>query len=122
MNEKDYIIRLVKASTQLLVTILSGKNVMDSLLDEQNNKITISENDLLSITLNKYINDNKINEAENILFERIQTCKSASNFQIALSFYKRLSLWSDEQLSKVNFSRGEIIEGIRDVKKIYEKN
>jgi hypothetical protein len=68
----------------------------------------------------KYINDGKINEAENLIFEHINGCRSAINFEIALSFYRKLSQWSDEQLSKVNFSREEIIEGLTEVKSIYE--
>lgn len=55
MNESDYVMRIVKSSTQLFVTIISGKNVMDSLVDEQNGNVSISESNLLSIMLNKYI-------------------------------------------------------------------
>ncbi len=120
MNEKDYILKLVKASTQLLVTIVSGKNVMDSLVTEEKNDIKISEDDLFLIIISKYINDGKINEAENLIFEHINGCRSAINFEIALSFYRKLSQWSDEQLSKVNFSREEIIDGITEVKSMYE--
>lgn len=120
MNESDYIMKLIKSSTQLLVTIFSGKNAMDSLVNEQNGNVTISENDLLSIMLNNYINAGKINEAENMIFEHIEICKSPFNLQIALSFYKKLNLWSDDKLAKCNFSRNEIVEGLRDVKKIYE--
>ncbi|MFT8313670.1 MAG: DUF6483 family protein [Clostridium sp.] len=121
MNESDYIMKLIKSSTQLLVTIFSGKNAMDSLVNEQNGNVTISENDLLSIMLNNYINAGKINEAENMIFEHIEICKSPFNLQIALSFYKKLNLWSDDKLAKCNFSRNEIVEGLRDVKKYMNK-
>lgn len=122
MNENDYFMRLIKSGTELLVTIFSGKNVMDSLVNEQSNKTSISESNLLEIMINKYISEGKIDEAENLLFERINECKSASNYDVAISFYKKINTWSEEKLAECNFSKTEIIDGLKDVGKLYEQN
>lgn len=124
MNEEnDYILRLIKSATQLLVTIVSGKNVMDSFVDEENHKVKVSQDNLLKVMVNKYISDGKINEAEDMIFEAIEANKSEENFKTALSFYEELSGWSDHKLSKYNFSKREIIQGLEDVKEIYgQKN
>ena len=88
MQEKDYILRLIKSCTQLAATIVTGKNVMESLVGKQKNSVSISESQMLSIMINKYIEEGKINKAENILFQEIEKCKSASNLETALLFYE----------------------------------
>ncbi|MCR3760947.1 hypothetical protein KYB31_18395 [Clostridium felsineum] len=120
MDEKDYILRLIKSCTQLTVSILSGKNVMDSLAPKEKNNITISEGELLSIMISKYVKEKKINEAEDMIFREIEECKSADNLERALAFYRELSSWKDKELEECNFSKREILEGIEDVKKLYE--
>ena len=120
MQEKDYILRLIKSCTQLAATIVTGKNVMESLVGKQKNNISISESEMLSIMINKYIEEGEINKAENMLFQEIEKCKSASNLETALLFYEELGRWNEEELKKCNFSKREILEGIEDVKKLYE--
>ncbi|WP_242851602.1 DUF6483 family protein [Clostridium sp. DMHC 10] len=81
----------------------------------------VSEDDLLQFMVNKYISDGKINEAEDMIFEAIEANKSEENFKTAVSFYEEINNWSEDRLSKCNFSKKEIIQGLEDVKEIYKK-
>lgn len=120
-EEKDYILRLIKAAADFMVTIFSKKNAIGNCMDEQNHKVNVSEDDLLRFMVNKYISDGKINEAEDMIFEAIEANKSEENFKTALSFYEELSGWSDDKLSKYNFSKREIIQGLEEIKETYRQ-
>lgn len=119
MTENDYIMRLIKSATQLAASILTGKNHMDSPAEEIHN-INISKDDMLTLMVNKYINDGKINEAEDMIFDAIEEHKSPEILQTAIFFYQQLSTWSDEKLTAYNFSRREIMQGLEEVKRLYE--
>ncbi|MFL0252193.1 DUF6483 family protein [Clostridium neuense] len=122
MNEEnDYILRLIKSAMDFMVTVFSKKNAIGNCMDEANHKVKVSEDDLLRFMVNKYISDGKINEAEDMIFEAIEANKSEENFKTAISFYEELSGWSDDKLSKYNFSKREIIQGLKDVKEIYKQ-
>ena len=45
---------------------------------------------LLEVTINKYLSENKINEAEDAIFEALETDRSEKNLIIALNFYNRI--------------------------------
>lgn len=122
VNENDYIQRIIKGISNLLVSIAAGKNAVESCIDESTNRVVISEDKLLEIMIKRYMNEGKINEAEDMLFEEIETNRSAKNLETALYFYKELNEWDEKRLSKYNFSKREIVEGLKEVKKLYENN
>ena len=67
-DEKDYIMRIIKESVQLLFSLMLGKNYV-SVEQELKNKYEVSGrtlDDLLSMA-----DDGKINEAENIILDGI---------------------------------------------------
>lgn len=119
MFEKDYIQRIIKSIGQMAIAVFIDRNAVDSIIDEEKNTVTTSEDGLLEIMVRKYISDGKINEAENMIFEAIQSRKSPKDLQIALSFYERINKWDEDKLAKCNFSKQEIIEGLEEVKKLY---
>ena len=64
--------------------------------------------------LENLIEEDKINDAENILFEKLET----NNLMYATSatrFYDKLKGLSDEKLQKSNYSRDEILQGLNDM-------
>ena len=122
MFEKDYILRIIKAGVKTAVALFAGKDAVESDDDTANYNITISEDELLEFMIKKYLNEGKVNEAENILFEVIETRKTKKNLETALFFYKKLSEWDDMKLLEYNFSKHEIQQGLKDIRKLYEKN
>jgi hypothetical protein len=69
----------------------------------------------------KLITDSKINEAEDLLFESIDTFDS-NYLLLALDFYARLNEYDDDDLKQCNFSREEIDDGLMEVKKLFGLN
>jgi len=60
----------------------------------------------------------KINEAENLLFEMLDSDNN-DHFVLAIDFYKRLNSLSDNDLEQADFSREEIIKGLGEVCSIF---
>lgn len=64
--------------------------------------------------LENLIEEDKINDAENILFEKLET-NNLMYATIATRFYDKLKGLSDEKLQKSNYSRDEILQGLNDM-------
>lgn len=113
MFQNDYIMRQISALVQFLSMLLFGKTVpLYEKLDEQNP----TQGDLLHDALIRLLEHNRINEAENLLFEYLDEGMSGM-LNVVLDFYHRLNILSDEQLAKAEFSRDEIDTGLRDALK-----
>ncbi|WP_368490876.1 DUF6483 family protein [Clostridium sp. BJN0013] len=119
MYEEDYIKRLITSIGQMLVAIAAGRDAVKNNIKLDNNNVVISEDGLLEIMIRKDIHDGKINEAENKIIEAIKSCKSKRSCEIALFFYEEINKWDENKLSKCNFSRQRIIEGLKTVRKLY---
>jgi hypothetical protein len=119
MYEDEYIIRLIKSGVKTAVALFAGKDAVKNDIDIQNYNVTLSEDELLEYIIKKYISEGKINEAENILFQVIETRKTEKNLETAELFYKELSKWDEARLLKCNFSKLEIEQGLKDVRELY---
>ncbi|EFH94028.1 DUF6483 family protein [Finegoldia magna] len=64
--------------------------------------------------LENLIEEDRINDAENILFENLET-NNLMYATIATRFYEKLKGLSDEKLQKSNYSREEILQGLNDM-------
>lgn len=64
--------------------------------------------------LENLIEEDKINDAENILFEKLET-NNLMYATIATRFYDKLKGLSDEKLQKSSYSRDEILQGLNDM-------
>lgn len=64
--------------------------------------------------LENLIEEDRINDAENILFEKLET-NNLMYATIATRFYDKLKGLSDEKLQKSNYSRNEILQGLNDM-------
>jgi predicted DNA-binding ArsR family transcriptional regulator len=120
MFNKDYIMREIENLSRFLATVIFQKRTSAvEIIDEQGN---ISESGLLYHRLKALINENKINEAENLLFAEFEQDPNEHNLEVAIQFYKTLQELSDETLENANFSREEIIEGVESIKKILHEH
>ena len=64
------------------------------------------------------IDEGKLNEAEDLLFEALQP-DHKNLLLLAVDFYQRLNQMSDEALERCQFSRQEIYDGLRDAQHVY---
>ncbi len=109
--DKDFILRMINDLVKSIAFIILGKNDIDYELPSDNN---YSNTDLLYMKLINMSNEGKINEAEDILFDKINT-SNINELEMAFSFYLHLNNFSDNYLEKNNYSRDEISEGIKSI-------
>lgn len=112
--KQDYILRMIEELINVLVKTLKDED-KDVLVDENNNGSNDNE---LYIYLKSLVDDKKINEAENYLFERLEE-NNKKDFFAGMSFYKYLNEKDDEFLDECNYSREEIVEGMADISRMY---
>ena len=111
--EKDYIMRMIHGISLVLARILLGKQMEEEgeiadVLDRKEKK----ENDLLF----RMIDEGNVNEAEERLFDILETAPWEDRHKAALvlSFYDHLNDKDDEFLKQSSFSREEIVKGLED--------
>ena len=114
--EKDYIMRLIHGIALVLARLLLGKQM------EQEGEIASAlsrEAAKEDEALRRMIDEGRINEAEEILFEILENAswEDKQKVALALSFYDYVNEKEEEFLEKSNFSREEIVEGLEDAMK-----
>ena len=111
--EKDYIMRLIHGIARILARMLFNRE-----LDEAGGYAMVMEeaereNDDY---LRQMVDDGKVNEAEEKLFDLIASTswEDKQKAALVLSFYDYLNGKDDKFLAKADFSREEIITGLED--------
>jgi len=114
MVEQDYITRLISGNIR---TILKLVFHMDG-SQEDNIELENEETAQKYIRLTDLVNVGKINEAENILLEDLDY-RDIKEFEMALKFYSYLNDIDQDFLEECNYTKKEIVEGIKDISKMY---
>ncbi|MDR7870419.1 MAG: DUF6483 family protein [Tissierellaceae bacterium] len=115
MYHHDWLMRQINTMIQLLGRILFKKdNVKFSIQDESKS----TEIHLLYETLMGLINEHKINDAEDLLFENIDV-NDLIYMKVAMDFYDRINRLGDDELENADFSRDEIRSGLEDAMNLY---
>lgn len=110
-DEKDYIMRIVKETVRLLISLMLGKNYV-SVEQELENKYEVSGmtlDDLLSMA-----DDGNINEAENIILDGMDYSNKREVIAAAL-FYQHLSEMEEKFLEQNNYSCEEVLDGVKQI-------
>lgn len=113
MYEQDYIMRTISNLIKVLSKIIFGK---DRAIYELSEDERYKQSDKLHKELLLLLSEEKINEAENLIFEELNP-KDNRQMMVAIDFYQRLNNLDDEFLQQNNFSRKEIEEGLKDIAK-----
>lgn len=114
MLKNDYIMKMISNKIKFLTKLLLGKDNPE--FEYVENDIE-DESNILHKDLIKLISENKINEAENILFSEFDPLDK-NKIAVAIDFYNRLNNLDDETLKINDFTRKEIKEGLDDISKI----
>ena len=72
------------------------------------------DEEIFLITLKRLVFENKINEAEEFLFDRAENNPTENLQYIAIEFYTMVMEKSDEELAEANFDRSEVTTGVID--------
>lgn len=108
MFQQDWILRQIEMIGVILARLLFGKDKPDYEIVE---KEKLSDSDQLYIELIRMLDEGKINEAENRLYEELDPARLPM-LELALAFYSRLNQFDDAYLEAHNYSRQEIEEGL----------
>ena len=117
MFEQDYIMRLIKEMVRALLKLLFNidtESPTSELLEEKEAKETLDQ--LLDM-----VDDGKINQAENELYEFLSQ-ENMTNLEIALLFYSYLNDKEDGFLKEHDYSREEIKMGVKMLASRYGLN
>ena len=110
-DEKDYIMRIIKEMVRMLFSLLFGRRY--SAVEIENvNKFEVEGktlDDLLDMA-----DSGKINEAENILLDGLDY-GNKENVAVAALFYQHLSEMDESFLSKNNYSKEEVLDGMKNL-------
>lgn len=110
MFEQDYVMRLIKEMVRAILKLLFN-------IDTESPTVELLENKEEKETLKNLfdmIDDGKINEAENRLYD-LTSDTDMNSLEIALLFYSYLNDKTDDFLEENDFSRDEIKLGLENV-------
>lgn len=110
MFEQDYVMRLIKEMVRAILKLLFNIDTelpTAELLENKEEKETLKN-------LFDMIDDGKINEAENRLYD-LTSDTDMNSLEIALLFYSYLNDKTDDFLEENDFSRDEIKLGLENV-------
>lgn len=111
MFEQDYLTRQIQQMIRALLKVLFR------LEEETREKDQIEKWEPVRGTrLLKMVDEGKLNEAENLLYEELDT-KNPEDLKLALGFYEYLNELDEDTLEALDFSREEIQLGIETVLK-----
>ncbi len=113
MYHQDYLIKQIRDMVKFIAKVLLKKEKPEYILsiDEEHAKYDLLHKRLLSM-----IGEGNINEAEDLLFEKLDY-SNPRYIELALDFYSRLNDLDDSFLAENNFSREEIEEGLKEIAK-----
>ena len=111
VDEKDYIMRMIKEMVQVLFSLVFGKKYVSVELEDEN-KYEVSGNTL------KYffdmIDQGDINEAENLLLEDLDYTNK-EEVMAAAFFYQHLSQKDDDLLRRNDYTKEEVLFGFKQL-------
>ncbi|MCI8711400.1 MAG: hypothetical protein HFH23_03770 [Ruminococcus sp.] len=108
-DEKDYIMRIIKEMVSVLFSLLLGRKFVSVEL-ELANKYEVSGKDLRDLLA--MVDAGEINEAENLLLDGMDYANQDEVASAAL-FYQYLSEKEDTFLLQNNYSKEEVLEGMK---------
>lgn len=103
--QQDWMLRQIEMLIQAIINLLSEK--MQSFSEIHENDVQIQE------SISALLKENKICEAENLIFTLADEKKDDYNYFLAvLEFYKHLNSLHENDLNAHDFSHAEIKEGL----------
>ena len=112
--KQDYILRMIEELINILIKTLKDENK-----DKEEEIISFDVNsDELYLYLKELVDNKKINDAENYLFDKLNE-NNKKDFVSGMAFYKYLNEKDDEFLENCDYSREEVLEGMADLSKKY---
>ncbi|WP_294552025.1 DUF6483 family protein [uncultured Pseudoflavonifractor sp.] len=116
MLTQDWMMRQIETLTLAIAKIMFQKDTAE--YEPHGGQEVLTAADSLHAALNALLREGRIADGEDLLFSALDGDDS-SLLEVAVDFYFRLNLLSDQALEAGNFSRQEIEEGLHDVMDLY---
>ena len=113
LEDKDYVMRIVHEWIRTLIKLIFNKDIGKE--EDAESPLEVMEQ---FRKLNAMIDDGEINEAENILLDGLRE-GDRTYFEMSLLFYEKLSGKTDEFLAEHDYSREEVVDGLKYVVNYY---
>lgn len=116
--KQDWFERQVEALGKAIAGAIFGKEKLDELFEkyeEVATQETLNE-DILERMLKNHIENGKLCDAENLLFNSLNEEATPQKIIVGLNFYNKLNEFDEKYLNEHNFSKEEIKEGIEELK------
>ena len=114
MLTQDWMMRQIETMTLAIAKLMFQKDTAEY----ANHGETLTAADSLHASLNALLREGRIAEGEDLLFSSLDADEPAF-LEVAVDFYFRLNLLSDQELEEGNFSRQEIEEGLHAATKLF---
>ena len=114
--QDDWIMRQIEMMTHFIASVVFGKKEGGITYEPGCSETYSGEpslTDKLYYQLSRMIEEGKICEAEDVLFENIQF--GDDYIRLASDFYQKLNKLSDKELEKADFSREEVCDGYIEI-------
>ena len=117
MFEDDYLLRLIKEMVRTVLKLVFNLELKD---DDPLSVVFESENaEKMLYLLTDLADLGFIDDAENQLYDFTQNSKDMEALKVALLFYSHLNQMDNEFLEDHDYSREEIVSGVKDVLERY---
>ncbi|PWM46490.1 MAG: hypothetical protein DBX47_02355 [Clostridiales bacterium] len=116
MLKDDFIIKDTENILRYLSRLLFDEDLENVEIDYQEE--VVSTEALFYSELKRMIAEKDINGAENALFEKIEDEPTDKILLVALKFYSDISRLKDPELNECNFTREEILEGVKEIERL----
>lgn len=103
--------RMLEDMTAMAARLMNKKIMKE---DELRSTVEAGDGDMLPFVLRGFVNESKIDEAENLLFRFCELEPSRALYDTGMDFYAYLNDLSDEEIAEAGWSREEIQEGLAD--------
>lgn len=117
MFEDDYLLRLIKEMVRTVLKLFFNLELKD---DDPVSVVFESENaEKMLYMLTDLADLGFIDDAENQLYDFTQNPKDMEALKVALLFYSHLNQMDNEFLEDHDYSRDEVVSGVKDVLERY---
>lgn len=108
--QDDWILRQIEIIARYVANLVFHKNSVSYTFESSE---MLSEMDQLHLILDRFIQEGRVGEAEDLLFENMQM--TDKYIELATDFYTRLNRMTDTELEAADFSRDEVYDGYVDI-------
>ena len=113
MLKNDYILTQIEGLARAIAKIFFNKETVVYEVEEEE-----TFTDELYLRLREMIDKGEINEAENILYEHMNTA-DLRYLELMVDFYNRLNKLDEAFLEEHDYGKDEILQGLKDVASHY---